>query len=54
MNTLNPTLVKNCSYINGQWQPSNGDSFEVTNPANGKTICSIQGADKSDATAAVD
>ncbi len=54
MNTLNPQLIKNSSYINGQWHSGNGDSFNVRNPANGEVICTLQGADKNDATLAVD
>ena len=30
-------LVKNASYINGGWLPSN-EKFEVSNPATGETI----------------
>lgn len=54
MSKLNSALIKNSSYINGQWHKGSGDSFAVTNPANGDTICSLSGADKSDATKAVD
>jgi succinate-semialdehyde dehydrogenase/glutarate-semialdehyde dehydrogenase len=36
------------------WHHGNGDEFDVTNPANGTIICSLSGADKSDATAAVE
>jgi len=54
MNTLNSLLIKNSSYINGQWHTGNGNAFNVTNPANGNLICSLNGADKGDATMAVD
>ncbi len=54
MNTLNPNLVKTASYINGKWHEGRDGSFKVSNPANGEIICSISGADKQDATLAVD
>jgi succinate-semialdehyde dehydrogenase/glutarate-semialdehyde dehydrogenase len=54
MNKLNSKLIKNSSYINGQWHTGSGDSFNVSNPANGEVICTLQGADKNDATLAVD
>jgi succinate-semialdehyde dehydrogenase/glutarate-semialdehyde dehydrogenase len=54
MNTLNPSLIKNSSYINGQWHQGNGEIFDVTNPVNGTVICSLNGSDKGDASAAVD
>ncbi|MFT6409041.1 MAG: succinate-semialdehyde dehydrogenase/glutarate-semialdehyde dehydrogenase, partial [Arenicella sp.] len=54
MNRLNSKLIKNSSYINGQWHTGSGDSFNVSNPANGEVICTLQGADKNDATLAVD
>lgn len=54
MQTLNSTLLKKSSYINGQWHQGRGDNFDVSNPANGDTICSINGSNKSDALVAVD
>jgi len=54
MNTLNPSLIKTNSYINGQWHQGNGDAFDVSNPASGEKLCTVNGADKSDASAAVD
>ncbi len=54
MSSLNSKLIKNSSYINGQWHSGNGESFAVTNPVDGETICTLKGADKSDATLAVD
>jgi succinate-semialdehyde dehydrogenase/glutarate-semialdehyde dehydrogenase len=54
MSSLNSKLIKNSSYINGQWHSGNGESFTVTNPVDGETICTLKGADKSDAILAVD
>ena len=54
MKSLNSKLVKTCSYINGQWLAGNGEKFTVSNPANGEIICSIDGANADDTTAAVD
>ncbi|MFQ3247337.1 MAG: succinate-semialdehyde dehydrogenase/glutarate-semialdehyde dehydrogenase [Arenicella sp.] len=54
MSSLNSKLIKNSSYINGQWHSGNGESFAVTNPVDGETICTLKGADKSDAILAVD
>jgi succinate-semialdehyde dehydrogenase/glutarate-semialdehyde dehydrogenase len=54
MNALNSSFIKNSSYINGQWHSSNGETFDVTNPANGKVICQLNSADKNDALMAVD
>lgn len=54
MKSLNSNLLKNSSYINGQWHIGNGEPFNVLNPANGDIICQLNGADKSDASAAVD
>ena len=37
-----PTLLKNQAYINGQWvDADNGDTFPVTNPANGELIVEV-------------
>ncbi len=52
--TLNSDLVKQSSYINGQWHIGQGNSFDVINPANGETICSVDGANEHDATLSVD
>jgi len=54
MTKLNSDLIKTSSYINGQWQQGAGDTFAVTNPANGDTICEISGANADDTTTAVD
>ena len=52
--SLNQDLIKTNSYINGQWMTGNGDSFAVTNPATGDTICEINGANADDTKLAVD
>jgi len=52
--TLNSDLVKQSSYINGQWHIGQGNSFDVINPANGEAICSVDGANEHDATLSVD
>ena len=37
-----PTLLKSQAYINGQWvDADNGDTFPVTNPANGELIVEV-------------
>ena len=37
-----PSLLKNQAYINGQWvDADNGDTFEVTNPANGGLVTAV-------------
>lgn len=54
MKTLNSSLIKKSSYINGQWHNGTGETFDVTNPANGDVICTLNGADKQDAISAVD
>ena len=37
-----PSLLKNQAYINGQWvDADNGDTFEVTNPANGELVTAV-------------
>ncbi len=37
-----PSLLKNQAYINGQWvDADNGDTFPVTNPANGELIVEV-------------
>jgi len=52
--TLNSTLIKNSSYINGQWHQGQGDTFDIHNPASGEVICAVQSANANDATLAVD
>jgi len=54
MSTLNSSLIRSSSYINGQWHDGNGNAFDVINPANGEALCVLNGADKNDATLAVD
>jgi len=54
MTTLNPTLLKQSSYINGQWHSGRGDSFDVSNPATGNALCTINGANPQDTELAVD
>ena len=50
---LNQHLLKNSSYINGQWQSVGDDTFAVINPANGNEIARIANATADDASAAV-
>ncbi|GLX76873.1 NAD-dependent succinate-semialdehyde dehydrogenase [Thalassotalea insulae] len=45
-------LVKNCSYIDGQWHTSD-KRFSVTNPATGETIAQVANASVNDAEQAV-
>jgi len=45
----NPDLLRKQSYINGQWvDADSGDTFDVTNPANGEVVATIAscGADE--------
>ena len=53
-NSLNAALIKNSSYINGQWLASGNDLVDVNNPANGDVITQISSCTADDATAAVD
>ena len=50
---LNQRLLKQSSYINGQWLPVSDNTFAVLNPANGQQIASLANATADDATAAV-
>ncbi len=56
LNLNNPTLLREQAYINGQWVDANdGDTFEVTNPADGALIATVPNlgqAETSDAIAA--
>ncbi len=53
MTTLNSALIKQSSYINGQWHSGKGDSFDVSNPATGNTLGTIHGANTQDTELAV-
>ena len=50
---LNQRLLKQSSYINGQWQPVTDSTFTVQNPANGEEVAVIASATADDAAAAV-
>lgn len=54
MNTLNSALVKNGSYINGQWHADSAETFEVKNPATNDIICVLSSAGSDDTKRAVD
>lgn len=47
------TLIKNGSYINGQWQASQ-HTFDVNNPATGELVARVANATKDDALAAIE
>lgn len=53
MTSLNQSLLKKGSYINGQWLESSGDTFPVRNPANGEVVTNVANATASDAVDAV-
>lgn len=50
---LNANLIKTASYVNRQWLDSNGDTVEVTNPANGALIAKVSSCNEDDASTAV-
>ena len=50
---LNQRLLKQSSYINGQWQPVTDSTFTVQNPANGEEVAVIASATADDAAAEV-
>ena len=50
---LNQRLLKQSSYINGQWQPVTDSTFTVQNPANGEEVAVIASATADDAAVAV-
>ncbi len=54
MKNLNADLLRQSSYINGQWHANPGQEFEITNPANGAVICEVADAGAEDAKLAVD
>ena len=42
----NPALLRGQSYINGQWvSAANGDTFSVTNPADGSLVATVPDLD---------
>lgn len=50
-----PALYKTSSYINGLWtEATDGSTFAVDNPANGKTIAQVSNLDEAQAQAAID
>ncbi|SHI26349.1 NAD-dependent succinate-semialdehyde dehydrogenase [Pollutimonas bauzanensis] len=50
-----PALYKTRSYINGQWMAAtDGGTFAVDNPANGKIIAQVSNLDQAQAQAAID
>ena len=54
MANLNSQLLKQGSYINGQWQTAADSQFLVHNPANGNEIIRVADATAEQASAAVD
>ncbi len=52
-NPLKTDLFKLGSYINGEWLTGGDDTFNVTNPADGSLVCTLQNATAQDAEAAV-
>lgn len=54
MNTIAKNkLLKNGSYIDGQWQTASTEMIEITNPANDNVICEVHSAEAADTTKAV-
>lgn len=50
-----PNLLRNQSYINGQWVPADsGKTFAVTNPANGETIADLADCGADETTRAIE
>ncbi|WP_417507433.1 NAD-dependent succinate-semialdehyde dehydrogenase [Marinomonas gallaica] len=50
-----PNLLRNQSYINGQWVPADsGKTFAVTNPANGETIADLADCGADETTHAIE
>lgn len=48
-------LLNEKAFISGQWRPSeSGATFQVTNPANGETICSVSDCSIADVDGAVE
>jgi succinate-semialdehyde dehydrogenase / glutarate-semialdehyde dehydrogenase len=55
MKTLNTSLVKNSSYINGQWVSNiSGETFYVNDPASGEAIAELAACGADEASSAVD
>lgn len=52
-NSLNTNLVKNGSYINGEWLADFAEVVSVSNPATGEIIIDVAGCTETDASAAV-
>lgn len=52
-NSLNTDLFKLGSYINGEWITKTGDTFDITNPADGSLVCTLHNATAKDAESAV-
>lgn len=51
----NPALFREQSYINGEWvSAANGESFEVTNPADGSLLAEVAELDVDGARAAIE
>jgi len=53
MNTFKSSLIKNGSYINGNWQTQCAEKFSVSNPADGSIICDLCDGNEQDAESAV-
>ncbi|MCO4785723.1 NAD-dependent succinate-semialdehyde dehydrogenase [Marinomonas atlantica] len=55
MTLAQPNLLRNQSYINGQWvSADSGKTFAVTNPANGETIADLADCGADETTRAID
>ena len=51
----NPALLREQAYINGQWTDAdNGETFEVTNPANGSRVASVPNQGVAETRAAIE
>lgn len=50
---LDPQFIKNGSYINGEWRTNGSEVVDVTNPANGETVCKVASCSVDDAHDAV-
>ncbi|WP_445620243.1 NADP-dependent succinate-semialdehyde dehydrogenase [Kushneria sp. Sum13] len=55
MNLKDSSLLRQQAYINGQWvDADSGDTFDVTNPANGDTVATVARVGKAETRRAID
>ncbi|SPJ32430.1 NADP-dependent succinate-semialdehyde dehydrogenase [Kushneria phyllosphaerae] len=55
MNLKDTSLLRQKAYINGQWvDADSGDTFDVTNPANGDTVATVARVGKAETRRAID